>query len=85
MVIWEIKPKCMEVMSNFLQECAENCSPLLALIYHLNISLKMMLWCHTTPSIIGYVCMLFSYEKITPNLHEIEDFQGLVTWLRKES
>ena len=23
---WEIKPICGEVMSNFLQECAENCS-----------------------------------------------------------
>ena len=61
-------------MSNFLQKCAENCSPLLALIYQLDISLKMMLWCHATPRIIGYVGMLFSYEKITLNLHEMGDF-----------
>ena len=58
----------------FSPKCAENCSPLLALIYHLKISFKMMLWCHATPRIIGYVCMLFSYEKITPKLLEIEDF-----------
>ena len=65
---------CGEVMSNFLQERAESCSPLLALIYHLNISVKMMLWCHDTPCIVGYVCMLFSYEKITLNFHEMGDF-----------
>ena len=58
----------------FSPKCAENCSPLFTLLYHLNIRLKMMLWCHATPCIIGYVCMLFSYEKITLKLHEIEDF-----------
>ena len=58
----------------FSPKCAENCRPLLALIYHLKISLNMMLWFHATPHIIGYVCMLFSYEKIIPNLHEMEDF-----------
>ena len=69
-----IKPKCREVMSNFLQEFVENCSPLMALIHLSDLSLMMMLWCHTTPSIVRNVCMMFFHEKITPKLHERKDF-----------
>ena len=40
-LFWEIWPMYGEVMSNFLQGCAKNFSPFLALISHQKLSLMM--------------------------------------------